>query len=84
MARRLSAHDWSASPLGQRARWPVELRTLVAVLLGSRQPMFLTWEAEHTLMDNDGYAEFLGGEHPDALAGRSSTSGPRSGTTSVL
>ena len=67
MARRISEHDWSTSPLGSRALWPVELRTLIGVLLGSRQPMFLTWGPQHTLLYNDGYAEILGLKHPGAL-----------------
>jgi PAS domain S-box-containing protein len=67
MARRIDAYDWSASPLGPRASWPVELRTLMDVLLGSRQPMFLTWGREHTLLYNDCYAEILGRKHPSAL-----------------
>ena len=60
-------HDWSATPLGRPAAWPVALRTLVTVILGSGQPMFVAWGAERTLLYNDGYAEILGRKHSDAL-----------------
>jgi len=60
-------HDWSATPLGMPAAWPVALRTLVMVMLGSKQPMFVAWGAERTLLYNQGYAEILGRKHPDAL-----------------
>ncbi|MBM0207225.1 PAS domain S-box protein [Micromonospora sp. STR1s_5] len=45
----------------------MELRTLVGVLLGSRQPMFLTWGTERTLLYNDRYAEILGRKAPGGL-----------------
>ncbi len=60
-------HDWSATPLGMPAAWPVALRTLVMVMLGSKQPMFVAWGAERTLLYNQGYAGVLGRKHPDAL-----------------
>jgi len=60
-------HNWSSTPLGMPAAWPVALRTLVTVMLGSRQPMFVAWGAERTLLYNDGYAEILARKHPDAL-----------------
>ncbi len=60
-------HDWSATPLGMPAAWPVALRTLVMVMLGSKQPMFVAWGAERTLLYNQSYAGVLGRKHPDAL-----------------
>ena len=33
--------DWSTSPLGPRECWPPPLQTLVEVMLGSAQPMFV-------------------------------------------
>ena len=61
------AHDWAATPLGPVARWPQPLRTLVGVMLRSRQPMAVTWGPEHTTLYNDGYVPILGQRHPDAL-----------------
>jgi len=60
-------HDWSATSLGMPAAWPVALRTLVMVMLGSKQPMFVAWGAERTLLYNQNYARVLGRKHPDAL-----------------
>jgi PAS domain S-box-containing protein len=67
MGARMRAHDWAASPLGPPASWPRALQTLVAVLLGSHQPMFVAWGAERTMLYNDGYAAICGARHPGAL-----------------
>ncbi|TCZ52743.1 PAS domain-containing sensor histidine kinase [Roseicella aquatilis] len=63
----IRAHDWSATPLGPPGTWPQALKTLVAVMLGSRQPMFITWGPERIMLYNDGYAPILGARHPGAL-----------------
>jgi len=67
MGARMRARDWAGSPLGPVEGWPQPLQTLVAVMLGSRQPMFIAWGPDRTLLYNDGYAELLGGKHPAAL-----------------
>ena len=66
------AHDWAATPLGPPERWPHALRTLVGVMLRSRQPMVVAWGPQHTMLYNDSYIPILGQRHPDAL-GRSFT-----------
>ena len=53
--------------MGAPEGWPQPLRTLVAVMLGSRQPMFITWGPARVLLYNDGYALMLGRRHPAAL-----------------
>ncbi|MFN3688422.1 MAG: PAS domain S-box protein [Salinarimonas sp.] len=63
----LRAHDWARSPLGPPETWPQALTTLVAVMLGSQQPMFVVWGPERTLLYNDPYAEILDAKHPAAL-----------------
>ena len=60
-------HDWRSSPLGEPAAWPQPLRTLVGVMLGSRQPMFVAWGPERIMLYNDGYGMLCGGRHPWAL-----------------
>lgn len=50
--------------LGSPATWPVELRSLVGVMLSAPQPMFVTWGAERRMLYNDAYAEILGNHHP--------------------
>ena len=44
-ARMMRATDWAATPLGPVEGWPPGLCSIVATLLGSRQPMFLWWGA---------------------------------------
>jgi PAS domain S-box-containing protein len=67
MASRIAQMDWSATPLGPPKFWPLPLRTLLGVMLGSNQPMFVAWGPERTLIYNDPYAEILARKHPDAL-----------------
>ncbi|WP_236730499.1 PAS domain-containing sensor histidine kinase [Pseudomonas savastanoi] len=70
MAVSIRDMDWSATPLGGFREWPQALFTLVDVILGSNQPMFVVWGAAHTLLYNDAYAQILASKHPSAL-GRS-------------
>ena len=60
-------HAWAETPLGAPEKWSVPLRTLVSVMLGSNQPMFIAWGDERILLYNDAYSEILGKKHPDAL-----------------
>jgi len=66
----MRAHDWSSSPLGPPETWPPSLRTVVALLLQSRFPMFVAWGSELGFLYNDSYAEILGAKHPAALGAR--------------
>ncbi|MBY0298214.1 MAG: PAS domain-containing protein [Methylobacterium sp.] len=63
----IRTYDWDRSPLGSPDTWPVALQTLVGVMLGSNQPMFVSWGPERTLLYNEGYATILGRKHPSAL-----------------
>jgi PAS domain S-box-containing protein len=67
MGALIRAHGWAATPLGLPDGWPSGLKTLVGVMLGSNQPMFVAWGAGRTLLYNDAYAEILAGKHPAAL-----------------
>src|SRR5688500_19724315 len=67
MGALIRAHDWRATPLGSPDGWPYGLKTLVGVMLGSNQPMFIAWGAERTLLYNNAYAEILARKHPAAL-----------------
>ena len=66
----MRVHDWSRSPLGAPESWPQPLRTVVAVLLQSRFPMFVAWGEALGFLYNDPYAEILGAKHPQALGSR--------------
>jgi hypothetical protein len=63
----IRSQDWATSPLGPPGTWPVALQTLIGVMLGSNQPMFVSWGPERTLLYNEGYAAILGRKHPGAL-----------------
>jgi len=63
----MRAHDWASSPLGPPATWPHSLRSVVALLLQSRFPMFVAWGEHLGFLYNDPYAEILGTKHPRAL-----------------
>ena len=63
------AFDWSATPLGPVEGWSHSLRTTAAIVLASRNPMFLWWGPELIQIYNDAYRPSFGrsGRHPRAL-----------------
>lgn len=63
----LRSFDWQETGLGSPADWPTPLKTLVGVILGSNQPMFVAWGSDQILLYNDAYATVLANKHPDAL-----------------
>ncbi len=63
----IRSHDWSSTALDQPDKWPRALRTLVDVMLGSGQPMFVVWGAGRTLLYNEPYIRILANKHPKAL-----------------
>ncbi|MGI4955681.1 MAG: PAS domain-containing protein [Janthinobacterium lividum] len=67
MAALMRDHDWRTTALGAEPGWPSSLVTLVRVMLGARQPMFIAWGEQRTLLYNDAYTPMLGARHPAAL-----------------
>ena len=67
MGALMRAYDWAATPLGTPDGWPEALKTLVGVMLGSNQAMFIAWGQKRTLLYNNAYAEILARKHPKAL-----------------
>jgi PAS domain S-box-containing protein len=67
MGERIRAFDWDTTPLGPPEAWPQALKTLVNLMLASRQPMFLSWGPERTWLYNDAFTPILGHKHPLAL-----------------
>ncbi|MHA6492703.1 PAS domain-containing protein [Pseudomonas borbori] len=67
LGRRIREFDWSDSTLGRPESWPPALQTVIGILLGSQQPMFVAWGDQHTLLYNTAYARILGDKHPAAL-----------------
>ncbi|MFN3581440.1 MAG: PAS domain-containing protein [Pseudomonas sp.] len=63
----IRTHDWSKSPIGLPDSWPQPLQTVISLVLGSNQAMFVAWGPEHRLLYNDAYIQILGDKHPAAL-----------------
>jgi signal transduction histidine kinase len=62
------ARDWRETPLGPPDRWPLELKTAVALLMNNPQAHCLFWGTEHTYFYNDGYIAIMGHDrHPKAM-----------------
>jgi PAS domain S-box-containing protein len=67
MAARISAFDWSKTPIGSAENWSPALRMMVRVLIANRFPMLLWWGPDYTSIYNDAYIPILGQKHPWAL-----------------
>ena len=67
MGARLRDMDWRRTALGPVEGWSEALRTLVALMLASNQPMYIVWGPSRTFLYNDHYMPFLGAKHPWAL-----------------
>jgi len=59
-ARSAASYDWSASALGDTARWPLALRVAADILLNSPLPALLVWGREMVLLFNDTYGALAG------------------------
>ncbi|WP_162944607.1 ATP-binding protein [Flavisolibacter nicotianae] len=66
MGEIIRKYNWSQTPLGDVAQWPLSLRTTLGNILHSAFPMFLFWGDELTCFYNDAYRPSLGmeGKHP--------------------
>jgi PAS domain S-box-containing protein len=75
MGERTRAMDWSRTPVGPVAEWPLSLKAAVSICLGSRHPMVVWWgNPAYTQFYNDAYISFLGEEkHPGCLGQSAST-----------
>lgn len=67
MGQRMRTLDWASTALGVPSAWSPSLKTLVAVILASPQPMFLVWGPSRIRLYNDPYIPTLGAKHPDGL-----------------
>ncbi len=66
----MRTQDWTDSPLGHPRTWPQALRTVVALMINSKFPMFVAWGKELGFLYNDSYREILGDKHPRAMGRR--------------
>ncbi len=63
--------DWNKSILGPPDQWPTALKSTLATMFQTRQPMFLWWGPELIQFYNDAYLPSFGrGKHPLAMGQR--------------
>ena len=67
MAARMQRFDWTATLLGRPEAWSQTLNTLVDLMLGSQQPMFMAWGDAQTWLYNDAFIPIMGQKHPSSL-----------------
>jgi PAS domain S-box-containing protein len=67
MAECIRGHDWGTTPLGPIENWPQNLKTVVDLMLCSKQPVYIAFGPALTSLYNDGYIPILGTKHPKAL-----------------
>ena len=67
MGQRIREFDWTGTPLGPPATWPLSLKTAVRIMLTSRQAMWIGWGPQLTSLYNDPYKSIIGGKDPAAL-----------------
>jgi len=71
MGARTRAHAARMTSLGDPHAWPQALKTLLALVLACKQPMFLAWGPQRLWFYNDAFIPILGDKHPRALGRRS-------------
>ena len=60
--------QWAHTPLGEVAKWPQSLKTVVSVCLNSRFPILIWWGPDFVMLYNDAYRPMLGQtKHPQAM-----------------
>ena len=70
MAERVRAFDWTTTPLGPIAGWPLSLKTAVSMVLLSPVPIVMLWGEDGIMIYNDAYSAFAGGRHPSLLGSK--------------
>ena len=61
------SYSWDRTPLGPVAGWSNQLEHSAAMLLASKQPMFLLWGSQRTFIFNAAYEEIWQSPWPDLL-----------------
>lgn len=67
MGNRIAVYAWADTPLGPIADWSQSLRAIVGFIIYSPVPIVMLWGEEGTMIYNDGYSRFAGGNHPHIL-----------------
>ncbi|MEV4655602.1 SpoIIE family protein phosphatase [Micromonospora sp. NPDC049301] len=67
LGERLSAVDWSVTPVGTPACWPPALTSAVGMMLTSSAQVVMFWGDDQLAFYNDAYRPTIGGKHPAVL-----------------
>jgi two-component sensor histidine kinase/PAS domain-containing protein len=67
MSSAIRGFDWASTELGVIEDWSDALKALVALMLGSAQPMFMAWGRDKVWLYNQAFVPILGKKHPAAL-----------------
>ncbi|KAL1839861.1 hypothetical protein VTJ49DRAFT_1047 [Mycothermus thermophilus] len=62
--------DWASTPLGPVESWPIELRIMSSMIMGSPHPAALYWGQEYVAIYNEAYISLAGNKHPDLMGRR--------------
>lgn len=63
----IAAIDWMATPLGRLENWPNVIKSTLATMLSSPQPMFMAWGPDLTSFFNDALRPMIGARIAGAL-----------------
>jgi GAF domain-containing protein len=69
----MRAFDWRTTSIGPPETWPKSLRMAVAIMLTSRQPIWIGWGRELIYLYDAPHKSIIGGKHPWALGKPTST-----------
>lgn len=67
MAGRVRTYAWDQTELGPIDQWPLELLTVVNMMLASREIVTIFWGPDRLMIYNDQYTSQLGIRHPASL-----------------
>ncbi|KAG7293403.1 hypothetical protein NEMBOFW57_003453 [Staphylotrichum longicolle] len=62
--------DWASTPLGPVELWPLELRIMSSMIMGSPHPAALYWGQEYVAIYNEAYIALAGQKHPQLMGQR--------------
>lgn len=60
MGKRISAFDWSKTPLGSIEQWPLSLKHVLMLVLGTAFPNIIFWGPKLIAIYNDSFKPMLG------------------------
>ncbi len=63
----IATRDWSRTPLGPIAEWPLILKNTLSIIMSSPVPIVTLWGEAGVMLYNDAYSGFAAGRHPDLL-----------------